>query len=184
MQDGKSQGPATSCLADSSNLEALVYQVIRKWMDLKWLNLSPRDFLELDNDKTAEELSAEEILKNGTTYDPVKQCYTTTLPWCDIPVSSLNHKKGYAIAEAWLCNLEAKDPLFVTNFVKAFQDMINWGFIEPVPKKDLGKSKNYHVIATLPVKQPHRIDHQVRIVFQAHQLCENVKSLNSCLFTG
>ena len=110
-------------------------------------------------------MSAEEILKTGTTYDPVKQCYTTTLPWRDVPISSLNRKKAYAIAEAWLRKLESKDPLFLTNFVKAFKDMIDWGFIEPVPKKDFGKSKNYHVIATLPVKQPHKIDHQVRIVF-------------------
>ena len=99
-------------------------------------------------------------------------------------ISSLNCKKAYAIAEAWLRKLEAKDPLFLMQFVKAFKDMIKSDFIEPVPKKGLGKSQNYHVIATLPVKQPHKIDHQCGICFLANQTCKNGKSLNSCLFTG
>ena len=86
--------------------------------------------------------------------------------------------------ESWLHKLEAKDPLSLQQFVKAFEDMIKWDFIEKVPKKDFAKTQNYHVIATLPVKQPQKVDHPVRICFQANQVCENGKSLNSCLFTG
>ena len=38
VQDGKLQGPATSCLADPSNLEASVDKVFRKRMDLEWVS--------------------------------------------------------------------------------------------------------------------------------------------------
>ena len=184
VHDGKPQGPAASRLADSSSLEASVDEVIRKWMDLEWVSLSPRDFPELNNDKSAEEFAAEELLKNGTTYDVENQCYITTLPWRNVPISSPNRKKAYAIMESWLHKLQSKDPLFLEQYISAFSDMIKWNFIEKVPKKDLGKTENYHVIATLPVKQPLKIDHPCRICFQANQITDSGQSLNSCLFTG
>ena len=86
--------------------------------------------------------------------------------------------------ESWLCKLQSKDPLLLEQYMSAFNDMIRWDFIEKVPKKDLGKTENYHVIATLPVKQSLKIDHPCQICFQANQITDSGQSLNSCLFTG
>ena len=123
------------------------------------------------------------IVKVPSFYS-IRQQIVQVLIGVSVPKSSRNQKNAYAIMESWLHMLEAKDPLFLTQFVKAFQYMVKRDFIQKVPKKDLRKTQNYHVIATLPVKQPHKVDHPCRICFQAKQVCENGKSLNSCLFTG
>ena len=77
-----------------------------------------------------------------------------------------------------------KDPVFLEQWMQAYQDRKDWGFFTPVPPEDLKKTSGYHYISTFGVKQPEKPSQPCRLVFQANQKTDSGLSLNDHLHKG
>ena len=149
------------------------------------------DFPDEDNHLTLDEQLAETIVKNGTTYNEVKKEYTTCLPWKvdsnkqPIKIQETNKAQALATGYQWLKRLQKKSPELIELWVKSYQDMLDQGFSQKVPEKDLAKQDNYHYIQTFPVFRLAKTSHPARIVFAANQKQKISKqSLNDHLLQG
>ena len=108
-----------------------------EWMSLNRIALHPRDYPEYDNDLSNEEYEARRKVFTGTTYDKVRKQYVNSLPWKDIPIKSTNWDKAYALSVSLKEKLATKDPEFLQQWIKVYQDMKDWAFFVLVPLKDL-----------------------------------------------
>ena len=140
---------------------------------------------EENNDITYEEQRAEELIKTNTKFNEETRQYETALPWKSHKIEETNAERALATAHAFVKKYQQKDPEVIEGWIRACQEMLDFGFIEKVPMKDLKKKKDFHYIQTFPVWSPKSSTHRCRIVFQANQLDpETKKSLNSHLLTG
>ena len=82
---------------------------------------------------------------------------------------STNRDKAYGLSISLKEKLSAKDPKFLQQWIKVYQEMKDWGFFIKVPSKDLKKTLGYHYICTFGVKQPQKLTQPYRLVFKANQ---------------
>ena len=149
------------------------------------------DFPDQNGNRTFDELLAEEIIKESTTYDQDKREYTSALPWKrdeqNMPIRIQETNKGVALATAyqWLKKLLRKNPELIEPWMQSYSDMLENGFSEKVEQQDLLKTDHFHYIQTFPIEQPNKETHKVRLVFAANQkMKESKKSLNDHLLQG
>ena len=149
------------------------------------------DFPDQNQDRTFDELLAEEIIRKSTTYDEEKREYSSVLPWKrdekDLPIKIQETNKGVALATAfqWLKKLLRKNPELVEPWMQTYSDMLENGFSEKVSEQDLLKTDCFHYIQTFPIVQPNKETHKVRLVFAANQKMKmSQKSLNEHLLQG
>ena len=144
-----------------------------------------KDFPDENNEFTFEENEARNLIKEGTTYCPVKKEYTTVLPWRDGKIEESNRDRALATTHAWVRKLRQKDPGMIDGWINAYDEMVKFGFVEKVPVEDERKLKGFHYIQSFPIAQPHKPTHPVRLVFAANQkMAKSNLSLNQHLYTG
>ena len=104
-----------------------IYPDITQFMRLDTIGIS--DSPEDGNDVTYEENKAREMILQGTTYCKTKKEYTTCLPWKNIRIQETNMSRALATAHQWVKKLSVKNPMMIDQWINAYQEMIDFGFI-------------------------------------------------------
>ena len=89
------------------------------------------------------EIKADQIMAQFTTYSATEKQYTTTLPWAELgPPSCSNKTAAYASAISCIKKLYRHQQKW-QDFINAFNKLKENKFIECVPKKDLRKNSKF-----------------------------------------
>ena len=140
---------------------------------------------EPDSQYSLEDQQAVDMMNRLTTYDEDKKTYTTGLLWKLDPKEHLD--SNYYTAKH--CTMSARrkavksDKVEVVN--KTYNEQIEAGFSEEIPKTEMTPDHPIYYIPTMPVYNPKSLTTKVRIVMNASSKCKSTKiSLNECLYQG
>ena len=137
----------------------------------------------LNNHLTYNELLMDQILDQNTVYIKESKQYKTSLPWVDEPIPITNTSRAAAAASR-IAKKYSSDENKFKQMSDSVQSMLDSGFAEIVPKKDLAKKTGFHYINCFPVFSKSST-HKCRMVYQANQIMPEInKSLNDHLITG
>ena len=138
----------------------------------------------LNNHLSMNELKADQMIDQGTTYIESSKQYCTVLPWIDEPIKITNMTRAKGAASRIATKFMNNDQKWqeMTDRVKF---MLEKKFIEVVPEEDLKKTENFHYLIAFALWDYTRTTSKVRIVFQANQIMPEInKSLNNHLLCG
>ena len=161
---------------DSSNY-------IKDWFTLENIGIEDPT---LSSQLTADEKLAEDLMEKYTHYDPVEKCWHTRLLWADTPIQYTNTKRASATATRVIRRFSKPGNEVAWDSIQSvYKSNLDSGITEPVPKKELQKTDNFHYICMSMVFKPESATTPVRPVFNANQeIGEQKISFNKQLLEG
>ena len=161
---------------DSSNY-------IKDWFTLENIGIEDPT---LSSQLTADEKLAEDLMEKYTHYDPVEKCWHTRLLWADTPIQYTNTKRASATATRVIRRFSKPGNEVAWDSIQSvYKSNLDSGITEPVPKKELQKTDNFHYICMSMVFKPESATTPVRPVFNANQeMGEQKVSFNKKLLEG
>ena len=134
---------------------------------------------------TKDEQEAVDALIRSIKYDPIRFEYSVKLCWKLDPAIHLDSNARSTFAICRKNYLRAVKDGRLADCNGAYQEMLDNGFSEIIPKKDLNPSHPIFYLPSMPVYKPDRLTTKVRIVMDASNKCSSTKkSINDCLFMG
>ena len=139
---------------------------VKSWFSLENIGIeNPSE----DNQLTAEEQKAEDMMKANTYYDETNKCWHTTLLWADKPIPYTNIKRASCTASRIIKRFSKPENSNAWEDIqKIYQTNLDLGITELVPKKQMAKKENLHYICMSMVFKPTSKTTPVRPVFNAN----------------
>jgi hypothetical protein len=168
----------------SDNMEGRENELLKQFWDFESIGLdtptgNPESLY------TKDEQEAVDALNKSIKYDKLRSEYSVKLCWKLDPAIHLDSNARATFAICRKNYLRAVKDGRLEDCNGAYQEMLDNGFSEKIPKKDLNPSHPIFYLPSMPVYKPDRLTTKVRIVMDASNKCSSTKqSINDCLFMG
>ena len=154
---------------------------IQKWFSLENLGIECPN----DNELTADQQKAEDLMKKVTYYDKINKCWHTQLLWSTEPIMYTNVKRASVTASRVIKRFSKPENDDAWKSIQSVYDKnLESGITEIVSKEDLKKTSNFHYICMSMVFKESETT-PVRPVFNANlEFGDEKTSFNKQLLEG